>query len=190
MVDKIKYISIYKEEVNNKIEFITSTKRGDSGQTRLLSGEKLSKSNARIEVCGNLDESNAALGLAKTFTKNPHILKIISTIQGELVLLRVELSSTSRRANVNRIELENVSQLERWINKLQKKAPVSSSLVKPGVNSASAALDFACSVIRRTERSMVVLLEMGQPGRAEVLKYINRLGCLLHILARCAEKSP
>ena len=62
--------------------------------------------------------------------------------------------------------------------------------VSPGVNSLSAARDLARSVIRRTERSMVILQEIGQLQRAEALKYVNRLGCLLYILARYAEKSP
>jgi cob(I)alamin adenosyltransferase len=179
-----------KEGAGNKIKLITSTKKGDRGKTRLLSGEKVSKSNLRIEACGNLDESNAALGLAKTFTVNTQIRDIISTIQEELVLLGAELSSTNPSRIVKRIDLEHISQLEKWSKGLQEEVPLSPRFVSPGVNSLSAALDLARSVIRRTERSMVILQEMGQLQRAEALKYVNRLGCLLYILARYAEKSP
>ena len=190
MEDKGKNTLPEKVGADNKIKFLTSTKKGDHGQTRLLSGEKVSKSSLRIEACGNLDESSAAMGLAKTFTENALILNIISTIQKELVLLGAELSSTAPRVNVERIEPEHISQLEMWINALQEEAPAASRFVEPGVNSVSAALDLARSVIRRAERSMVVLQETGQLERAEVLKYINRLGHLLYILARYAAKSP
>ena len=94
MADKGKSTRSEKKGADDKTKLITSTKKGDRGQTRLLSGEKVSKSNLRIEACGNLDESNAAMGLAKTFTENEQIRNIISTIQGELVLLGAELSST------------------------------------------------------------------------------------------------
>ncbi len=190
MEDKEKNTRPAKERTSSKVRLITSTKKGDRGQTRLLSGEKVSKSNLRIEACGNLDESNAAMGLAKTFTENERIRNIISTIQGELVLLGAELSSTDPGRIVKRIDLEHISQLEKWSNGLQEEVPLSPRFVSPGVNSLSAALDLARSVIRRTERSMVMLQEIGQLQRAEALKYVNRLGCLIYILARYAEKSP
>ncbi len=190
MADKGKSTRSERKGADDKTKLITSTKKGDRGQTRLLSGEKVSKSDLRIEACGNLDESNAAMGLAKTFTENEQIRNIISTIQGELVLLGAELSSTDPCLIVKRIDLEHISQLEKWINGLQEEVPLAPRFVSPGVNSLSAALDLARSVIRRTERSMVILQEMGQLQRAEALKYVNRLGCLLYILARYAEKSP
>jgi cob(I)alamin adenosyltransferase len=179
-----------KSGAESKAKLITSTKKGDRGKTRLLSGEKVSKSNLRIEACGNLDESSSAMGLAKAFTKNEQTRNIISTIQKELIMLGAELASTDPRPNEKRIELEHISQLEKWINDLQKDAPLAPRFVEPGANSVSAALDLARSVIRRTERSVVTLQEMEQLERPEVLKYVNRLGCLLYILARYAEKSP
>ncbi len=190
MADKGKSPRSERKGAGNKVRLITSTKKGDRGQTRLLSGEKVSKSNLRIEACGNLDESNAAMGLAKTFTENEQIRNIISTVQEELVLLGAELSSTDPGRIVKRIDLEHIAQLEKWSNGLQEEVPLAPRFVSPGVNSLSAALDLARSVIRRTERSMVILQEMGQLQRAETLKYVNRLGCLLYILARYAEKSP
>ncbi|MGA2403367.1 MAG: cob(I)yrinic acid a,c-diamide adenosyltransferase [Syntrophobacteraceae bacterium] len=188
MEDKGKDTRHKKKGADSKVRLITSTKKGDRGQTRLLSGEKVSKSNLRIEAGGNLDESNAIMGLARAFTENERIRDIISTVQGELVLLGAELSSTNPRLIMKRIELEHISQLEKWINGLQEEVPLAPRFVSPGVNSVSAALDLARSVIRRTERSMVILQEMGQLERAETLKYVNRLGTLLYTLARYSEK--
>lgn len=190
MEDKEKGSGPGKKVTGDKIRLITSTKKGDRGKTRLLSGETVSKSHLRIEACGNLDESSSAMGLAKAFTQNEEIRSIISMIQKELLILGAELSSTDPRPNARHIEQENISQLEKWIDELQSEAPLAPRFVEPGANSVSAALDLARSVIRRTERSVVTLQEIGQMERPEVLKYVNRLGCLLYILARYAEKSP
>lgn len=178
------------ERADGQGKFIASTKRGDRGQTSLLSGERVSKSHLRIEVCGNLDESNAALGLAKAFAKNEQIRSIISAIQKDLVLLGAELSSTEPDRLAEKIEPEHISKIETWIKDLQKEVPLPRHFVDPGANPVSAALDLARSIIRRTERSMVSLQEARQLERAEVLQYMNRLGFLLYTLARYAEKLP
>ena len=173
---------------NDKVKVLTSTKRGDRGQTSLLSGERVSKSDPRIEVGGNLDESNAALGLAKAFTENERIRAIISTIQKDLLLLGSEFSSTDPARLVKRIEAEHTSQIEKWIEDLQKEVPLARHFIDPGANPVSAALDSARAIVRRTERSMVILQEEDQVEHTEALKYINRLAFLLYTLARYAEK--
>jgi cob(I)alamin adenosyltransferase len=173
---------------SDKAKVLTSTKKGDRGKTKLLSGEIVSKSNLRIEVGGNLDESNAALGLAKALTDNEEIRTIISTIQKHLVLLGAEVSSTESGQQGIQIEEEHILRLEGWIGDLQKVSPLPRRFVDPGSNPASAALDFARSVIRRTERSMFVLHETGYPLRQEPLSYVNRLACLAFTLARYAEQ--
>jgi len=178
-----------KERVDDK-KIIKSTKRGDRGQTSLLSGERVSKSHLRIEVCGNLDESNAALGLAKALAKSEQIRSIISSIQKDLVLLGAELSSTGSARLAAQVEPDHIAKIEVWIEDLQKEVPLPRHFIDPGENPVSAALDLARSVIRRTERSMVSLHEAGELERAEVLQYMNRLGFLLYALARYAEKLP
>jgi cob(I)alamin adenosyltransferase len=172
----------------DKVKIIPSTGRGDQGKTSLRSGERVSKSNLRIEVCGNLDESNAALGLAKALTQNEVIRSIISSIQKDLITLGAEVSNTASDQQSKRLEPSHISQLEKWIEELQKTAPLSGRFVDPGANPVSAALDVARTVIRRTERSMVILQEAGQLSRTETLSYVNRLSFLIFSLARYAEK--
>lgn len=178
------------KQSEEKISPISSTRRGDRGRTSLLSGERVSKTNLRVEVCGNLDESNAALGLAKAFAQSELVRNIISSVQKELVLLGAELASTDPSCCAKHIEVEHIRRIEKWIVDLQKEVSLPRGFVDPGANPVSAALDLARSVIRRTERSMVLLQEEGNAERAEALKYINRLGCLLYTLARHAEKHP
>lgn len=190
MEDKVKDAPAKSKRGDDKNRVITSTKGGDRGQTSLLSGERVSKSHLRIEACGDLDESNAALGLAKAFTKNDRIRSIISAIQKDLVLLGAEMSSAVPGRVKAQIESDNISTIELWIVDLQKEVPLPRHFVDPGVNSVSAALDMARAVTRRAERRMVSLQESGQLQREEVLQYMNRLGFLLYVLARYAEKLP
>jgi cob(I)alamin adenosyltransferase len=177
-----------KGEEGKAMDTVTSTKKGDRGRTSLLSGERVSKSSQRIEVCGNLDETNAALGLARAFASHQKVLEIIGEIQKHLLLLGSELSSASPGMRLKRIEEDQIANLEQWIHDLQLEVPLSRGFVDPGQNPTSAALDMARAVARRAERSIVALQESGETTRQEVMSYFNRMGFLLFILARYADK--
>ncbi len=173
-----------------KARIIASTKRGDQGETSLLSGERVSKTHLRIEACGNLDESNATMGLAKALAANPRIREILTAIQKDLVWLGAELSNIDPERELDRVEEAQISDLEMWISELQMEAPLSRNFVDPGANPVSAALDMARTVVRRAERSIVALHQTEGLQRPEVLSYINRLGFLLFIMARYADRFP
>lgn len=178
------------DEGRGGARIITSTKRGDQGRTSLLSGERVSKTNLRIEACGNLDESNAAMGLAKALSTNSRIREILSTIQQDLFLLGAELSSTDPNEQLKRVEDDHIAYLEKWITELQVEVPLTRGFVDAGNNPVSAALDLARTIVRRAERSIVELHETGGVKRPEVLSYLNRMGFLLFILARYADELP
>lgn len=173
---------------SERVRIITSTRKGDRGETSLLSGERVSKANPRIEIGGNLDESNAALGLAKAFARDETIRSIIGAIQKHMVILGAEISSTHPGREGKEIQDEHIIQAERWTEELQREVPLPRHFVDPGENPVSAALDLARSIVRRTERSMVASQEAGHPLRQQAVVYMNRLGCLVFTLARYAEK--
>jgi cob(I)alamin adenosyltransferase len=177
-------------EEGGKSRIITSTKRGDQGETSLLSGERVSKTNLRVEACGNLDESSAVMGLAKALSSNPRIREILTAIQRDLLLLGSELSNTDPGRDLQRVEEGEISALEVWVSELQVEAPLSRSFVDPGTNPVSASLDMARTVVRRAERSIVALHEAGGVQRPELLSYVNRLGFLMFIMARYADRFP
>jgi cob(I)alamin adenosyltransferase len=176
------------ERAGEEAKVVASTKRGDRGRTSLLSGERVSKSSLRIEACGNLDETNAAMGLAKAFSTDEKIRGIIETIQKHLVFLGAELSNTDPARQFQCIEPEQIVYVEKWIHDLQLEVPLSRQFVDPGHNPVSAALHMARAIARRSERSIVALQESGEVTRQEVMSYINRLGCLLFTLAHYAAK--
>ncbi|MHC1741608.1 MAG: cob(I)yrinic acid a,c-diamide adenosyltransferase [Syntrophobacteraceae bacterium] len=175
------------KKASGKASIIRSTKKGDAGKTSLLSGERVSKTDIRLEVGGNLDESNAALGLAKSLTTHQQIRAIIATLQSHLLMLGSEISCIDPSMFGKRIEEEQILQLEGWIEDLQKEAPLPRRFVDPGGNPVSAAIDLARAIMRRTERSMILMGESGFPLRQELLSYVNRLSFLVFVLARYAE---
>jgi cob(I)alamin adenosyltransferase len=171
-----------------EVETFKFSKRGDQGETSLLTGERVSKASLRPEAYGTLDEASSALGLAKTSTRNSTILTIIESIQQDLLALGAELACEQPEKSTHRIDPQRTVWMEEWIEKLQKEAPLPRVFVLPGANAPSAALDLARTIIRRAERRVVAMKEAGLVEDMEMLSYLNRLADLLFVLARYAER--
>jgi cob(I)alamin adenosyltransferase len=163
------------------------SKKGDQGTTSLLTGERISKASLRPDAYGTLDEASSALGLAKTFTLNETILEMIQAVQEDLLILGARLSDTAPDSEYC-IGTERIQRLEDWIVKIQEEVPIPRQFIYPGVNSVSASVDLARSIIRRAERRATALKEAGEIDSPEVHSYLNRLADFLFILARYAEK--
>jgi cob(I)alamin adenosyltransferase len=163
------------------------SKKGDQGTTSLLNGERISKASLRPDAYGTLDEANSALGLAKTFTLNVAILEMIQAVQEDLLILGARLSDTAPNSEYI-IGTERIQKIEEWIVKIQEEVPIPRHFIYPGVNSVSASIDLARSIIRRAERVATALKEAGEIDSPEVHSYLNRLADFLFILARYAEK--
>lgn len=170
------------------MEIFTFSKKGDQGQTSLLTGGRVSKSSLRPEVYGTLDEASSALGLAKVFTRNEAIQEMIRTVQEDLVVLGAELSCEGPAESKYRIGSERTAKLEEWIERLQREVPLPRQFILPGGNPASASVDLARTIIRRAERRAVALREAGELDSPEVHAYLNRLADFLFTLARYAEQ--
>ena len=164
------------------------SKRGDQGETSLLSGQRVSKASLRPEAYGTLDEASSALGLAKVFTQSTKIQQMIGAVQEDLVVVGAELSWEGSENVKHVIEVEKTDTLERWIEELQSEVPVPQCFIYPGCNACSAALDLARTIVRRAERNVVALREAGSEVRPELHAYLNRLADFLFTLARYAEK--
>jgi len=166
----------------------TFSKRGDQGNTSLLTGEIVSKSNLRPETYGTLDEASSALGLSKSLTGNEQIRGMIQKVQEDLLSLGAELSSEGGGNERHRIGPGQITRLEHWIEELQGEVELPRHFIFPGANAVSAALDLARTIIRRAERRAVAMKESGLLHHDEVHAYLNRLSDYLFVLARYAEK--
>jgi cob(I)alamin adenosyltransferase len=162
------------------------SKKGDHGETSLLSGERVSKASLRPETYGTLDEATSALGLAKAYSGDDRIRVMIENVQDDLVILGAELASEDTTAV--HIGKDRTHRLEQWIDELQKEVHIPRHFVLPGGTVVSAAADLARSIIRRAERRATAMSEAGLLEDEEVQSYLNRLADYLFVLARYAEK--
>lgn len=167
------------------------TKTGDQGETSLMYGRRVSKTDPRVEAYGCVDELNAALGLVRALSENEFITKEILATQKDLITLMGELATA--REDIDRYVKDGfklttadmVDRLTSVIIDLEKdKSLYPKDWVIPGGSAVSAALDFARTTCRRAERSVVALKDLN----GEMLRYLNRLSDLCWILARYIEK--
>lgn len=162
------------------------TRRGDDGFTAALGGKRLAKTNLRISALGDLDELNAALGLARSILAEGAASQLILQIQESILKLSAEIALEGDvEAMSPRISQDDVGRLETEIDEREKTLEPLKAFVLPGPPQAAAALHLARAVCRRAERT-VVALHLEKPVRPELLAYVNRLSDLLFILARVA----
>jgi cob(I)alamin adenosyltransferase len=168
------------------------TRTGDAGRTRLATGETVSKTDARVEAYGAVDETNACLGLARLHTGSDAALDaLLGRIQNELFDLGADLATPPKPDEAEnqalRILESQVTRLEGEIDALNDQLPGLTSFILPGGAPAAAALHLARTVCRRAERDAIRLVESGAPVSAPALRYLNRLSDLLFVAARYAN---
>ena len=166
------------------------TKTGDQGETGLLSGERVSKTDSRVKAYGVLDELVSALGWVRSLKPCAEIAALLKKIQTDLFRLGAELASTKLdpKWKVNPISEKDVEKLEEWVNLFEPKLELPKAFVLPGGSPVSAALDMARTTARRLERKLQGLKEKKKYESGEALKYVNRLSDLLFIFARLEQK--
>jgi cob(I)alamin adenosyltransferase len=161
------------------------TRTGDTGTTRLATGEPVSKASARIAANGEVDELNACLGLVRQHTADTAFDPIVGRVQNELFDLGADLSTPDRQSAL-RVTEHQVAALEADIDALNATLSPLTSFVLPGGGAASAYLHLARTVCRRAERACVALASEAEVS-PEALKYLNRLSDLLFVAARAAN---
>jgi cob(I)alamin adenosyltransferase len=168
------------------------TRAGDAGATRLATGEKVSKADARVEAYGGVDETNACLGMARLHTAaDPEFDALLGRIQNELFDLGADLATPPKPDEAEGAALRiidgQVARLETEIDGLNAQLTPLTSFILPGGTPAAAALHLARTVCRRAEREAVRLAASGQPVSGPALRYLNRLSDLLFVAARYAN---
>src|SRR3989338_3680333 len=162
------------------------TKTGDKGKTGLLSGERVSKADPRVETYGTLDELLAQLGMVRSLKPTEAHETFLKKLQIELFRLGAELASTHlpQKWKIEPICEKDTKWLEEKIRPLEKEVALPPSFVLPGKTPVAAALDISRTVCRRLERHMVLLIEANLFQNHESIRFINRLSDLLFIMAR------
>jgi cob(I)alamin adenosyltransferase len=165
-----------------------STKTGDSGQTGLAGGTRVSKSSPRVESYGTVDELNSAMGFARSICDDEEIGKQTKLIQQELFKLGAALATPpANRKGESPVTAEMVEKLTEQVHQLEKREGILSDWSVPGEDPAGAAYDVARTICRRAERCVVRLIELGEVVEPSVLAYLNRLSDLLWLFGRKLE---
>ena len=166
------------------------TRTGDTGDTALFGGGRVPKSHPRVEAYGDVDELNAAIGLARAIEMMPRIDEVLVPLQRDLFSIGALLATPDHDKMKKHLEKANIddqriAELERAIDDGDRELEPLKSFILPGGTPKAAALHVARTVCRRAERR-VIALEEEIPGI--VIVYLNRLSDLLFTLARVANR--
>ena len=165
------------------------TKTGDSGDTGLFGGPRVSKDAPRIEAYGTVDELNSVLGVARTQGLDDEIDRLLARIQNELFALGAQLATPDPAAHQTlMIGPPQISALETAIDRFELGLEPLKQFILPGGTPGAAQLHLARTVCRRAERRLVSLMRgSAEPISGDLVIYLNRLSDLLFVLARAVN---
>jgi len=169
------------------------TKTGDAGDTGLMGGGRVSKDHARVHAYGEIDETNAAIGVVRTTVPTDFSDELLAAIQRDLFTVGGRLATPEperlRETQRDKVAIPpaRIAALEAAIDAADAELPPLTAFVLPGGTPKAAALHLARAVCRRAERSVVRLSHVEEVP-PEILVYLNRLSDLLFTLARLANQ--
>ena len=169
-----------------------TTRTGDGGETSLFGKDRVRKTDARIEALGDLDEAQSAIGMARALSPRSSLGRELLELQRGLYVAMSEVA-TPRMELVRlpqRIDDDAVARLDRALDTVKKKVHIEGRFVIPGETAIAAAVDYARSVVRRAERSVVLCVDAGVVEADPLLPWLNRASDLLFVLARASERTP
>jgi len=167
------------------------TRTGDTGETALFGGGRVSKDHPRTSAYGDVDELNSAIGVARAPAPAELFDELLDDIQRDAFAIGGQLATPEPEKVANAIAKavlppDRVASFERAMDAAEAELPPLRAFVLPGGTPKAAALHLARTVCRRAERS-AVRLAREEDAPAEILVYLNRLSDLLFTLARLAN---
>jgi cob(I)alamin adenosyltransferase len=161
------------------------TRRGDHGQTSLADGSRVSKTSARVEAYGTVDEANSAVGLARAAIEDASLDDALHFVQQRLFNCSSSLATPGAPVSptVVRVEAADVVFLEHAIDRFQERSGELTHFVLEAGSEAACRLHVARAIMRRAERRIYVL-NAEEPVDEQVLSFVNRCSDLLFAAAR------
>ncbi len=170
------------------------TRAGDDGETGLLFGGRVSKTDPKCEAYGTTDQAVSTMGLARSLSRDARVKEILLEVQRQLFTVGAELATDPEnyqqlQSHASTVSPDMVARLEQVIDELMDEVDMPSAFIVPGASPASSALDVARTVLRTAERRIVALHEQGLLLNPEIMRYMNRLSDLLFALARYEDRA-
>ncbi|RAK03291.1 cob(I)alamin adenosyltransferase [Larkinella arboricola] len=162
------------------------TKTGDTGQTSLIGGRRVSKAHHRIDAYGTVDELNSWIGLVRDQPVNESRKELLKEIQDRLFTIGAELATDPEKTvkkPLPAILEADVQLLEKAMDEMDACLPDLRAFVLPGGHQAVSFCHLARTVCRRAERLTIALSEQ-EPVDPLVIQYLNRLSDYLFVLGR------
>jgi cob(I)alamin adenosyltransferase len=159
------------------------TRTGDTGDTGLADGSRVSKDDVLMQVQGEVDELNSLLGVLLSKLSHEPFMEIVITVQNDLFDFGAEISLSQASFCRISIKRDNIDWLESNIDELNEDLLPLKEFILPGGGEVAALCHLARSVCRRVERNLVTLNKI-KSVNSYLLVYINRLSDLLFVLAR------
>jgi len=165
------------------------TKVGDQGQTSLVDGKKVSKSELRIDTYGTVDELNSHIGLLISNLNSEILFKneifSIQELQKWLFELGSQLACADPKISVKlpTLKATHIITLENWIDAFASELPPLKNFILPGGHRASSQAHICRTVARRAERLCVQLSE-NEKLDYPAIPFLNRLSDYFFMLAR------
>ena len=164
------------------------TRKGDRGKTKLLNSKEVSKSDPLIEAEGTIDELSSLIGLTIAFLKDKKDKQLFSSIQKDLYQLMAILAGSKRPITFISVKIKG---FEQYIDKTSLKLPKLNGFLLPQGGIENSLFHLTRTVCRRAERRVVFLLQkkplplkIKKKNLLMVIKYLNRFGDFLFIMAR------
>ncbi len=163
------------------------TRTGDDGTTSLVGGVRVSKTHARLEAYGTIDELNAFLGCLVSLMETED--KMLRFVQHKLFAVGAYLATDTSKTGLHaesHITAENVKRLEQAIDELDASLPALHDFVLPGGAFAASVCQICRTVCRRAERRILIVEESEEECRIDenVKQFVNRLSDYLFLLSR------
>lgn len=161
------------------------TKTGDKGQTSLIGGTRVKKSDRRIEAYGTVDELNSYIGLVRDQPVNESRKDLLKEIQDRLFTIGSTLASDPEKSKMKIPDLhaEDVALLEQEMDRMDETIPPLRNFILPGGHQSVSFCHVARCVCRRAERLAIGLAEDSEVPEL-VIQYLNRLSDFLFVLSR------
>ncbi|MCL1821195.1 MAG: cob(I)yrinic acid a,c-diamide adenosyltransferase [Prolixibacteraceae bacterium] len=167
------------------------TKTGDKGETGLVGGNRILKSDIRLDAYGTVDELNAHIGLLMNMNADDSVNQLLLKVQNALFVVGSKLAS-DEKGKVYTAKLvfsqKDIDTLEEAIDAYDRELPPLKNFVLPGGSALVSQCHVARAVCRRAERSVVRLNETADVEPL-IIQYLNRLSDYLFVLSRKLAKN-
>jgi cob(I)alamin adenosyltransferase len=164
-----------------------STKTGDSGETSLYDGSRISKASRKINSVGYIDELNSEIGLIVSKTYSQKFKTELKTIQNELFVIGADLATPMNSRETKRLQERHLQRIDEQLKEYETEIELT-NFVLPGGTEIASLFHIVRTQSRNVERKIVRVSEVEEINPI-IIKYLNRLSDLFYLMALYENKN-